>query len=299
MALSLPAPYTSIGGLRSALSTDAKQVLHDAYAATHVAARAQPGSPIPQEPDFVAELVKTGVPALAKAWKPHLAKHGLSIDIVGVFIHQSPMVDFTGPLGAARCELGDLLLAVQFPNVTAPSGVALLAQAKMQKPTGHTTVHSVASSDPDQHHLYSTWPDFGLTHTSHKTIAIRSLGDQGMLGEISRGGPTTSGVTPAATTWMTEDFLAPGPTADLADVLADMAAGTLGRSFSPFVGPRISPPASHPSATSEWDFLIDYLIGVTLSKTYTRTRIGVKGHPRGTIVTALSGSVQSVRGSRA
>ncbi len=231
MALSLPPPYTSIGGLRTTLSADAKQVLHDAYAAAHLSASTySPGSPVPQEPDYVAELVRTGVPALATAWRPHFASHGITIDILGVFIHQSPMVDFPGPLGATtRCELGDLLLAVRFPKVTAPSGTAFLTQAKMSR----ATVRSVASSDPDQHHLYSTWPDFDLARTSHSAIAIGTVGDQGKLGEISKSGPTTTGVVPAVNTWKTEDFLASGPTADLEDILADIAAGVAGRPFSP------------------------------------------------------------------
>lgn len=113
MALSLPHPYTAIKGLHGSRSSDAKQVLHNAYAAAHVNAR-----PLaPQEPDYVAELIRTGVTALATAWRPHFSSLGLMIDLLGVFIHQSPMVDFhDATRNPARCELGDLLLAVRFPN---------------------------------------------------------------------------------------------------------------------------------------------------------------------------------------
>ncbi|KQW45820.1 MULTISPECIES: hypothetical protein [unclassified Roseateles] len=283
MALSLPHPYSVIGSLHSALANEAKQVLHDAYVAAHASAAAQtPIALVPQEPDYVAELIKTGVPALAAAWKQHLAGHGLTIDILGVFVHQSPMVDFPDAAGTPkRCELGDLLLAVRFPSVPAPSGVASLTQAKMSP----GTVSTLAGTD--QHHLYSIWPDFDLARTSHAGIAIGPAADQGLLGEISSFGPTTAGL-PAADTWTTEDFQSPGTTGNLQDILADLAAGVAGRPFSPFYGPRTPPTVGSPSAGAEWDFLIDYLLSVTFAKAFTRTRIGVSGQTRGIVVNAFS-----------
>lgn len=284
MALALSAPYSSIAGLRTSLSVDAKKVLHDAYVAAHLSAATHAkGAKLPQEPDYVAELIRTGVVALASAWRPQFASLGLTLDILGVFIHQSPMVDFQNPPGTTvRCELGDLLLAVRFPGVAAPSGTAFLTQAKMSR----ATVSTMAGTD--QHHLYSTWPDFELARTTHAAIAIGTAGGQGMLGEIFKSGPKTTGV-PVMNTWKTEDFLTLGSTVELEDALADLAAGVAGRSFSPFHGPRTPPPAGTPSANQEWDFLIDYLLSVTFSKAYTRSSIGVLGQPRGIVVTALSG----------
>lgn len=283
MALSLPHPYSVIGSLRSTLAKEARQVLHAAYVATHVSAASQtPIALLPQEPDYVAELIKTGVPALAAAWKPHLAAQGLTVDILGVFVHQSPMVDFPDATGTpTRCEIGDLLLAVRFPSVPAPSGVASLTQAKMSP----GTVSSLAGTD--QHHLYSTWPDFELARTSHVGIAIGPATDQGLLGEISSFGPTSAG-QPTVDTWKTQDFQSPGTTGDLQDILADLTAGVVGRPFSPFYGPRIPPTVGSPSASAEWDFLIDYLLSVTFAKAFTRTRIGVSGQPRGIVVNAFS-----------
>ena len=284
MPLILPATYSPLQTIRPSLSADARTVVHDSYVKTVATAAATVGGP-PQEPDYVAELVHSGVAALAAKWRPLLAPHGLSLQIIGVFTHQSPMVEFTGPTGTLdRCELGDLLLAVRFPGASGTPGVASLVQAKMST----ASVATIAGSDPKQHHLYSTWPDLDLWRTSFKSIDIQSSGEQGFLGEIESVGPTAA-APPSQRVWQMEDFLGTTAQNPLEDLFADLAAGQVGREFYPFTGPRPAPPfITAPSAQDEWNFLIDYLLNVTFLKVYARARTGVFGRPRGGIVTAFA-----------
>lgn len=80
-----------------------------------------------------------------------------------------------------------------------------------------------------------------------------------MLGEISNVGPISNGTLPLANTRMTEDFQNPGLMAKLEDILAELAAGTKGRAYAPFSGPRIVQTPGSLNADVEWSFLVDYL----------------------------------------
>ncbi len=62
----------------------------------------------PQEPDFVASLVKKGTSELGKRWDATLSPLGISVEVGGVYCHQSPKVTYTGMQGKS-CEIGDLL----------------------------------------------------------------------------------------------------------------------------------------------------------------------------------------------
>ena len=46
------------------------------------------------EPAFVAAVTLAGVPAIAAAWEPLLANEGYSLELTGVFCHQSPAVGY-------------------------------------------------------------------------------------------------------------------------------------------------------------------------------------------------------------
>ena len=47
------------------------------------------------EPEAVAAVVSVGCPATALGWKPILNPLGYQVQIIGVFCHQKPYVNFT------------------------------------------------------------------------------------------------------------------------------------------------------------------------------------------------------------
>ena len=114
------------------------------------------------EVGFVAAFVLAGVPAIAKAWRPILRTAGLSVQMAGVFIHQTPQVKFTDSRGIPRkCELADLLIVVDHLTSRGMGRrVAALVQAKMASPSGVTTLRS--PGDMVQLELLSTWPPFTM-----------------------------------------------------------------------------------------------------------------------------------------
>jgi hypothetical protein len=117
------------------------------------------------ETGFAAAIVIGGVPALANAWNPILNPAGYSVQIVGVFCHQSPIVDFIDAAGSPRhCELADLLVVVDDLTVAAPGPRwAVLVQAKMAAAGGGQTL--TRPGDLVQLELLSTWPKFTLPPT--------------------------------------------------------------------------------------------------------------------------------------
>lgn len=68
----------------------------------------------PYEPDFVASLVVDGLPFLAWWWQGILGPIGWSLNVLGVFCHNSPKVEFNqqgSGSSKSKVELGDLLIA--------------------------------------------------------------------------------------------------------------------------------------------------------------------------------------------
>lgn len=125
--------------------------MEDAYS------RASKNGKTPEEPDYVASLVKLGVINIKRALDQVFSGTGVTISTTGVFCHQSPMVKFTLKGKRERCELGDLLL---IHSHTDKAGVvqrnALLLQAKMTEPS----VRKKAIPKAEQHQLglYQHWP---------------------------------------------------------------------------------------------------------------------------------------------
>lgn len=117
------------------------------------------------EVGFVAAVVIGGVPALAAAWNPILRPAGYSVQLTGVFCHQSPMVDFVDVIGRPqRCELADLMVVVD--DQTGPSvgsRWAVLVQAKMAAARGGKAL--TTPGDLVQLELLSRWPSFSLPPT--------------------------------------------------------------------------------------------------------------------------------------
>lgn len=121
-------------------------------------------SPPSSEVGFVAAVVLGGVWELAQAWKPLLAPLNLSVNISGVFCHQSPKATFLDAQGmSASCELADLLVVVEdYTGVSPYRRWATLIQAKMANAAGGQSLSK--SGDLRQLHLMSNWPQFTLPY---------------------------------------------------------------------------------------------------------------------------------------
>jgi hypothetical protein len=114
------------------------------------------------EVGFVAAFVLGAVPDIARAWRPIIKPHGYSIQMTGVFCHQTPMASFTDTSGVARtCELADLLVVVDdMTSGAATIRWAVLVQAKMAKKRGGQTL--TQQGDLIQLDLLANWPNFTL-----------------------------------------------------------------------------------------------------------------------------------------
>lgn len=131
------------------LERPARHAILDSFVETY-----RRGVKSPQEPDYIAMLVLSAMPAIASAWRPYLAPFGIDLTVSTVYCHQRPVVDYgTRP----RPELGDIL----FVHVHRAKGRrtvrrSLLLQAKVAP----ARYYGLASSDLHQLKLYDSWPKF-------------------------------------------------------------------------------------------------------------------------------------------
>lgn len=142
------------------LEHSANQAIDTAFN-THLPGYARQAS---SEPDFVAAFVLFAAPQIARAWAALLQPEGITLNVTGVFCHQSPMVRFDAkghawppPNPPARCELADLLIVHdERINGTVVYRRAALIQAKK------TMTGFVGAPDPVQYHLYNRLPPFEI-----------------------------------------------------------------------------------------------------------------------------------------
>ncbi|WP_146128415.1 hypothetical protein [Burkholderia gladioli] len=250
------------GKLRKDFDDIAIKSMSDAYR------RAKPSGKPPEEPDFIASLVKHGVPLIKTALDAVFASSGIQITTSGVFCHQSPMVKFTAPTPKARCELGDILF-VHIHQGTSGSVQrnALLLQAKMTDPSAPRL--TVPTSEQHQLFLYQHWPTFtydmkngGTLHGKSRTVTPhnRHAGAQYLLVDsdpVFSHSPTPFMQYPMAV-WMAESPLF--TIVSLGETLLEFLAMSNGRQFGTRTGAR------------GWSHMIWDLIDNGLKKGFTRTR---------------------------
>ncbi|WP_165191652.1 hypothetical protein [Caulobacter soli] len=137
------------------------------------------------EPDAVAAVVSAGIPRAAAAWRPILGPLGRRADIVGIFTHCTPKVEFTDGAGDLQhCELADLLIVVDDVTGASPDRRAMLVQAKQGAPPTKTLTES---GDLVQLELLSTWPSFTFYQKPYFR-ADRDIGASGTPGRVSQSG---------------------------------------------------------------------------------------------------------------
>lgn len=167
-----------------ALSTEARRALElnasVALFETHTALiREEPNA---NEPRHVCVMTQYGSLLLFHGWRDILAQAGVWIRVTGVFCHQTPKAHFPFKGGSASPELGDLLVVHDHLHATRPRRRALLVQAKMAS-AGRVT----GPSNPEQEHLYRTWPDFRLRGLGARGTGTRFLDGQRTLRDNRRG----------------------------------------------------------------------------------------------------------------
>lgn len=236
-------------------------------------------SPPTGEVGFVAAVVIGGVPALANAWTSILNPAGYSVQITGVFCHQSPMVDFTDAAGTPqRCELADLLVVVDDQTGATPgSRWAVLVQAKMAAAGGGQTLSR--TQDLVQLELLSTWPKFTLPPTFLPSSRVFSTcRHAGRASDCGRYGLIDPQPAPV---WRQQPPAVSMPAGglELGSFLAHMVeTGQTG------YGREAT------GVADDWSFTVDELLRVTASSTFAYSRGFKTPQPRGVTALATFGS---------
>ncbi|WP_157652761.1 hypothetical protein [Burkholderia ubonensis] len=231
--------------------------------------RAKPSGKLPEEPDFVASLVKCGVQKIKKVLDAVFNGTGIQVATTGVFCHQSPMVKFKHNSGNFRCELGDILFVhIHKDKAGFVQRNALLLQAKMTEPS--VPQKTIPAAEQHQLFLYQYWPKFtydmrgGPLHGKHRTIApqTRHAGAQYLLIDSAPQFAEATlpiGEYPMAV-WMAETPLYTSLT--FGNALFDFLTMGSGRQFSEKL------------MASGWSKVVWDLIENGLKKGFTRTRTG-------------------------
>ncbi|KGS83961.1 hypothetical protein X976_1864 [Burkholderia pseudomallei MSHR7500] len=231
--------------------------------------RAKPSGKLPEEPDFVASLVKHGVQKIKQVLDRVFNGTGIHVATTGVFCHQSPMVKFKHNGGNFRCELGDILFVhIHKDKAGFVQRNALLLQAKMTEPS--VSKKTIPAAEQHQLSLYQCWPNFiydmkgGPLHGKRRTIApqTRHAGAQYLLIDSApqfAGASFPTGEYPMAV-WMAETPLYTSLT--FGNALFDFLTMGSGRQFSA------------KSMAKGWSKVIWDLIENGLKKGFTRRRTG-------------------------
>lgn len=237
--------------------------MQDAYS------RAKPSGKLPEEPDFVASLVKYGVVEIKKVLDSLFIGTGIQVATTGVFCHQSPMVKFNHNGKDFRCELGDILFVhIHKDKAGFIQRNALLLQAKMTETS--VSKKTIPAAEQHQLSLYQSWPNFtydlrgGPLHGKSRTISpqTRHAGAQYLLidsGPQFAGSTIAIGEYPMAV-WMAETPLYTSRT--FGNSLFDFLMMSSGRQFSARAAAR------------GWSNVMWDLIDNGLRKGFTRTRTG-------------------------
>lgn len=252
-----------------------RPVLSAAFDAVAVAAmrdayhRARPSTRTPEEPDFVASLVKCGVQQIKLILDSAFAGSGIQVTTTGVFCHQSPMVRFKHASKSQRCELGDILFVhIHRDKAGFVQRNALLLQAKMTEPS--VIQKSIPKAEQHQLALYQYWPTFtydmkgGPLNGKSRTVSphVRHPGAQYLLIDSDPvfGRPAIPAGTYPMAVWMAETPV--------------YTTVTLGSAFFQFLMMASGRQFSEKSGATGWSKVVWDLIENGLKKGFTRTRTG-------------------------
>jgi len=196
------------------------------------------------------------------------ARLGLRASVGGVFCHQTPRVK--SPLWRRGCELGDLLVVVQFmPHASGtPRSNALLLQFKI----GDLRMNA---TDP-QTSLYLSWPTFRITRGYANGERSRDWSVSAPAPHVGAQYSVIDAANNAVSAVPVCECLDPQCTSrPLAWELTDTMSFGSGREF------HGAGPSSH---ASDWNELVWHLLKQTVRQRLTLKSSGVapRGYPRGT-----------------
>lgn len=275
-------------GLQSSLASAATSEINSALSSAGTSTSGTPVAKPTSEPTAVASVLLVGVPQIAAAWKPLLAKHSLSVTMHGVFCHGSPQVHFTDSTGSTkRCELSDLLVVVDdSTSGSSPDRRATLVQAKLAGPASHITIGS--GTDADQLDLLRNWHQFQFVSAAYNT-AKRDFTVTSQPGHWQDSGQY-GGIELSPPSWRQAP---PGPSpmglgASLGDVLAAMIFGLDGRETYIVAAPG---PGSAPLGADDWSATIAELLATTFNQSFALVAsVGSTRPDRGVTALAMYGS---------
>lgn len=125
---------------------------------------------IPHEPDYIARLVLKGTPEFHQIISSYSYIWN-NVSTVGVFCHQSPMVQYTDGNAVRRCELGDILWCHFHTDINGNIfRNALLFQSKMSDSISLNTAY-----DDTQLKLYREWPQFEYYRSGALNGQVRNI----------------------------------------------------------------------------------------------------------------------------
>src|SRR5947209_3967132 len=222
----------------------------------------------PGEVDFVFALFQRGLRRMHTELADVAARLGLRASVGGVFCHQTPRVK--SPLWRRGCELGDLLVVVQFmPHASGtPRSNALLLQFKI----GDLRMNA---TDP-QTSLYLSWPTFRITRAYANGERSRDWSVSAPAPHVGAQYSVIDAANNAVSAVPVCECLDPQCTSrPLAWELTDTMSFGSGREF------HGAGPSSH---ASDWNELVWHLLKQTVRQRLTLKSSGVapRGYPRGT-----------------
>lgn len=196
------------------------------------------------------------LPQIKKSWSSPLAAHGLSLQMTGVFCHQSPYVVF----GSGKtCELADLLVVVDIHLANRMERRAVLIQAKMASQAKTVSVSGISSLT--QLALYQSWPDFDFKDKAYGLTGVNlrhgsDSAHSGTFGVIDRHWNSS-----AAPRW-TQHPASPTPH-------KTMNAPTLGTFLARMIGRRAGYGRdANPHSRTAWANMIEVLLRENRSKMF-------------------------------
>lgn len=256
MAISRILSKTEIEGVYSAANSAIWHSHHSAGSASKKVTR---------EEDYVAELVRLGIPFLADRLESILQNRGLSIRVSGVFCHGHPRVRFSS--ARTPIELADLLVVHQHAGINRTTARAMLVQAKMST----DATHRLSSSD-DQLKLFSSWLKFEFVSGGLKP-GLRELNE---VGKGSRYALVLKQhAFPEDISWPEQCPWAASPAVQLlsaeasfARLIGNMVLGKDGRSVNLY------------RPKDDWSKTIKELLEITGQRTFKRANIGLDNTSR-------------------
>jgi hypothetical protein len=225
---------------------------------------------------FVAAIIHRAVADIAAGWAPLCASQGLWLEIDGVFCHAAPMVRYTDTAGQQRrCELADLLIAVDTVSSGAWVRRAALIQAKMAARSARVVMSG--PSTRNQLELYQQWPFFDFEEAAYglKQVNFRkgnNTAHSGTFGVIDRHliePATDPPIWTQHSAWPTPHDTSHGVT--LGVFLAGIVDGRRG------FGRECTPPLG-----TDWSKTVECLLEITFRRSFRhRPTLGNRAMQRG------------------